>query len=287
MLSKKLVPLIAIALTAASCADMGQMAGQPAASQIGNAPSPPTFYQGGSYDKVLNNVVVEGGDKATRITIHATIAPNGADSWMRDAPWNEVVLTVQNLTHREIDVVSIHGLTAQGAMVDQGGMDAFAAVEQQRAATMQSQFEQQEQTAAKPAAPASPDLGSMMATAMTSALIPYAGLVPTAPTAAASADPAGLQKARQDSHDAALKQQGDDFQNVSAEYTKRSLEQAKLASQGSITGSAFFPVSSGAITGIVVSVLESRHSENEKDITLALPGEKTAAQTASGAAKAR
>jgi hypothetical protein len=280
MLSKKLVPLIAIALTAASCVDMGQMSGQPGASQIGNAPSPPTFYQGGSYDKVLNNVVVQGGDKATRITVHATIAPNGADSWMRDAPWNEVVLTVQNLTHREIDVVAIHGVTAQGAMVDQGGMDAFTAVEQQRATTMQTQFEQQDQ--APPPAQPGADLGAMMASSMTTALgLPY---VP--PVGAAPAVTAQQQKARQDSQDAALKQQADDFQNVSGEYTKRSLQQAKLAAKGEVTGSAFFPVSSGAITGIVVSVLESRHSEDPKDITLALPAESTPAETASGAAKA-
>ncbi len=279
MLSKKLVPLIAIALTAASCVDMSQMSAQPAASQIGNAPSPPTFYEGGSYDKVLDNVVVQGGDKATRITVHATIAPNGADSWMRDAPWNEVVLTVQNLTHREIDVVAIHGVTAQGAIVDQGGMDAFTAVEQQRATTMQTQFEQQNQA---PAAPAGPDLGAMMASSMTTALgLPY---VP--PAAAGSAVTAQQQTARQASQDAALKQQADDFQNVSAEYTKRSIGQTKLAAKGTVTGSAFFPVSSGAIRGVVVSVLESRHSEDPKDITLELPAENTPAQTASGAAKA-
>lgn len=261
-LCKRIVLLIAMALTAMSCADMALMSAQPAGSQIGNAPSPPTFYEGGSYDKVLNDVVVEGGDKATRITVHATIAPNGANSWMRDAPWNEVVLTVQNLTHREIDVVAIHGITAQGAMVDPGGMDAFTAIEQQRATTMQTQFEQQNQS--PPPAQPGADLGAMMASSMTTALgLPY---VP--PAGAGSAVSAQQQTARQASQDAALKLQADDFQNVSAEYTKRSIGQTKLAAKGTVTGSAFFPVSSGAITGIVVSVLESRHAEDPKDITL-------------------
>lgn len=281
MLYRKIASLVAIALTAVSCADPGQMLGQPASNRIGNALSPPTFYQGGSYDKFQNNVAVQGGDKATRITVRATITANSANSWMRDAPWNEIVLTVQNLSHREIQVVSIHGVTAQGVMVDQGGMDAFTTIEQQRATIMQNQLAQQNQS---PATPASPDLGGMLASAMTNALgvAPYTGVAPAAGGTAGAAEP---QKANEDAQNASLSQQAADFQNVSTEYIKRSLEQANLPSKAAITGSAFFPVSAGEITEIVVSVRESLRSENVKDITLALPKEATSAETTTSAGR--
>jgi len=260
------------------------MLGQTAGEKIGNAeplPAAETFYQGGSYDRFLNNVVVQGGDKATRITVRAIIVPNGPDSWMRGAPWNEIVLTVRNLTHREIDIVSIQGVTAQGVLVDQGGMDAFTTIEQQRATTMQNQFAQQDQAPVNNVAPGL--MAAAVSTLATSVLGPYSAI---AASGAGTGGAAGLQKAREDSENAALSQQASDFEKISGEYTKRSLAQAKLASKGEITGSAFFLTSPGEITEIVVSVRESLHSDTVKDITLALPKETTPAETTTSAGKA-
>jgi hypothetical protein len=275
---RKIVLLVAIALAASSCVDMGQMPGQTGASKVGDALSPPTFYQGGSYDSYQNNVVTQGGDKATQITVRAMIAPNGENSWTRSAPWNEIVLTVQNQTHREIEVVSISGVTAQGTTIAQGGMDSFTTIEQQRATTLQNQFAQQAQS------PQTADLGSMMTTAFTNALTGGTAPVGAAPAAAAGA--AAPQNAQQAAQKAALDQQAADFQSVSAEYTKRALDQAKLPARSSITGSAFFPASAGEITEVVVSVRESRRSENVKDLAIALPNKHGApAETASGGVK--
>lgn len=273
----KIVLLVAIALAATSCVDMSQMPGQTGANRVGDALSPPTFYQGGSYDSYQNNVVTQGGDKATQITVRAMIEPNGENSWMRSAPWNEIVLTVQNQTHREIEVVSISGVTAQGTTITQGGMDAFTTIEQQRATTLQNQFAQQAQS------PQAVDLGSVMTTAFTNALT--GGTAPfAAPAAAAVA--AAPQNAQEAAQKAALDQQAADFQSVSAEYTKRALDKAKLPAKTSITGSAFFPVSAGEITEVVVSVRESHRSDNVKDLALALPNKQGApAETASGAVK--
>ena len=280
LLAQKIILTVAIALTATSCVDPSMMSGQPGSANVGGASTPAldTFYQGGSYDRLQNKVVAQGGDKATRVTIRGTIAPNGPDSWMRSAPWNEVVLTVQNLSRREIDVVSIQGVTANGVLVQQGGMDAFTNIEKQRADTLQNQPTQPAQ-----AAPGA-DVGSMAANAITGAL----GLGAYGANALAGAGAnvtAQQQKARQDAQDAAVKQQAADFQSVSDEYTKRAIEQAKLAAKGSITGSAFFPTTAGEITGIVVSVRESPRSETAKDITLSIPRGSIPTETASGATK--
>ena len=280
MFDRKIIPLIALALATTSCIDPSQLSGQPGSANVGGASTPAldTFYQGGSYDRLQNKVVTQGGDKATRVTIRGTIAPNGPESWMRSAPWNEVVLTVQNLSRREIDVVSIQGVTAQGVLVQQGGMDDFTNIEKQRADTLQNQPTQPAQ------APPGADVGSMAANAITGAL----GLGAYGATALAGAGAnlaAQQQKARQDAQDAAVKQQAGDFQSVSDEYAKRALEQAKLAAKGSITGSAFFPTTAGEITGIVVSVRESPRSDNAKDITVSIPKGTIPTETASGGAR--
>ena len=112
------------------------------------------------------------------------------------------------------------------------------------------------------------------------------GTAPFGIAPAAAAGAAAPQNADEAAQKAALDQQAADFQNVSAEYTKRALDQAKLPAKSSLTGSAFFPVSAGEITEVVVSVRESHRSDNVKDLALALPNKQSApAETASGGVK--
>ena len=112
------------------------------------------------------------------------------------------------------------------------------------------------------------------------------GTAPVGLPAAGTAGAPAPQNGQESAQKAALDQQAADFQSVSAEYTKRALDQAKLPAKSSIRGSAFFPVSAGEITEVVVSVRESHRSENVKDLAIALPNKQGApAETASGGVK--
>jgi len=68
-------------------------------------------------------------------TIQALIVPNGPGSWMKEAPWYEVVFAFRNRSDGDIAVTDIKAVNLQGVFVEQVGLfpPQFSATAQREA----------------------------------------------------------------------------------------------------------------------------------------------------------
>lgn len=270
---RKVVFAIA-AFAISSCAQAGWFGGMDAGRALGrnvgesvqgSENGTNTLYLGGSRAQFAQAHLGETKDGAAQVTPRAVISPNGPGAWMKDAPWNEVVFTVRNLTGHDIEITSVRGVTAQGVFADQGGIDQLKALEEQRRLALQKQADNSNQPKLLGAF-----IPSLASTAV--GMIPGATLGGGMPLAGARTTfMGGVAEGKATSHSRAREEQGADFQKIANEYRNRSVERVKLAPHGAITGSAFFPVSGDAVIELAISLREDTRDFRETELTVKLP----------------
>jgi hypothetical protein len=266
--------LAAVALALSSCADFGWFAGMDVGRALGrnvgeslhgSQNTAETLYTGGSRSQFSNANVAEAKDAAVQITVRAVIAPNGPGSWVKDAPWNEVVFTLRNLTDHDIEVASVRGVTAQGVFIDQGGIEQMKELEEQKlAATTQVKHQRQpEVLSAFLPSMASTAVGMIPGVATLGGGMPLAG--------ARTTFTSGMVESEAESQSIARQELQADLNKIAEEYHDRSLGTVRLASGGTVTSSAFFPISSGSVTELAFSIRENPNDWSDTELIVKLP----------------
>lgn len=267
------IGVLAISLLAiSSCSGAGWFAGMDAGQAVGTKVGEATtqiksenLYVDASREQFSATQLGEAKDSAAEVTAHAVIVPNGPGTWMKDAPWNEVVFTVRNLTAHSIEIDSVRGVSPEGVFVDQGGIEQLGAIKEQHVRAIDQQAHGQNQSHL---------IGSFVPSLASTAvgMIPgvssFGGGMPLA--GARGSYGLGVARSQVTAQKNAQAQLDSDFEKITDEYHSRSVRRAKLAAHGTLTGSAFFSTSV-TVTDLVVALRESPRGKTDKELTVKLP----------------
>ena len=188
-------------------------------------------YIGTSRDALAPQQLGSATSDVAEADVRALIEPNGPGSWMKNATWYEVVFDFRNRSDGDVAITEISAVNQQGVFADQVAgpfLPQLSATSRQESQTTESR----------------PWWESLVwAPAM---LFPPAIVVPALADEHRKASAARRTEA-----------QTADSQKLSAEYQARQVQSFTLATEGSLVGSAFFPVSSGEIEEVVFSTRAS------------------------------
>jgi hypothetical protein len=178
-------------------------------SRYVEAPTPPPSDMG-----------IASRDNNISVTLNYLILPNGQGAWIKDARWDEYVVTVRNISDKPVTVEKIRLIDPRGLYID-GGVDP-------------SQLETMSEALAKEYK----DMGIQFAASTAIPVAVAAGVVGIgamvlAPVALIGGGIWYLGKKHADIKDS---------ENINKEFNRRRLATFTLANNATITGSAFFPM---------------------------------------------
>jgi hypothetical protein len=83
-------------------------------------------------------IQAQAEDATLRVTVETVIAPNGPASWLKDADWDEYILTIENLSTERVTIDSSHLIDPRGVYVSS---ERSMQMLEHRAKTLETEYE--------------------------------------------------------------------------------------------------------------------------------------------------
>lgn len=183
----------------------------------------------GSHPGALIDLGISASDENLNVTLGQLILPNGIGAWVKDAPWDEYVLTVRNVSDKRLNILSVRLIDPGGKYINSNDDPSGLERESKKLA---SEYKAAGITMAAAAAPSI--VIGVGVTTMSLGAITTAATV--APVAAVGAPIAYMMHRVQKTKNK---------ERIEEEFAKRKLLSSgalTLSGDATITGSVFFPL---------------------------------------------